>query len=170
MTKDLKVESQQERDVAWMKRALLLAEKAGQQGEVPVGAIIVDADNSLLSEGWNQPITCVDPTHHAEISAIRSASKSLSNYRLVDCTMYVTVEPCSMCVGALVHSRLARLVIATAEPKAGCVFSQTNLLDADWYNHRVEWEMGVCAEEASQLMSNFFSQRRREKKKNNIKE
>ncbi|GAB1263704.1 tRNA adenosine(34) deaminase TadA [Aurantivibrio infirmus] len=156
---------QGERDVSWMQKALVLAEKAGRQGEVPVGALIVDANNKLVSEGWNQPITCVDPTHHAEISAIRNAAKKIGNYRLVDCTMYVTVEPCSMCVGAIIHSRIARLVIATPEPKAGCVVSQIKLLDAEWFNHRVAYQVGVCAEQAGQLMSDFFSRRRQDKKK-----
>ncbi|MGQ9425393.1 tRNA adenosine(34) deaminase TadA [Gilvimarinus sp. F26214L] len=152
------------KDRAAMNRALELAEQAAQAGEVPVGAVLVDAGGTILGEGWNQPISACDPAAHAEIVALRNAARNTGNYRLPGCTLYVTIEPCTMCAGALVHSRIERVVIAAAEPKAGAVVSQAQLLDAPWCNHRVRYELGLCGAEASEIMSRFFRRRRQERK------
>ena len=142
-----------------MRRALQLAERARSEGEVPVGALVVQGD-AVVGEGWNRPIAAADPTAHAEIAALRAASRQLGNYRLPDCTLYVTVEPCAMCAGALVHARTARLVFGAAEPKTGAVTSCMALLDQPWLNHRVAWQGGVLAEECSGMLAHFFRQRR----------
>lgn len=152
--------SQEERDRHWMSQALALARQAAREGEVPVGALVVDSGNRLIGEGWNQPIGSRDPTAHAEIVALRQAARALGNYRLPGATLYVTVEPCSMCAGALIHSRIERLVIATPEPKAGAVISQLRLLDGEHNNHRISYTIGVLQQEASELMSDFFRDRR----------
>jgi len=110
-----------EHDEYWMAKALMLAQCAAGQGEVPVGAVVVDADNNLIGEGWNQPIGARDPSAHAEIVALRQAAKNVGNYRLPGATLYVTIEPCTMCAGALIHSRIDRVVIGALEPKAGAV-------------------------------------------------
>lgn len=151
-------------DKQCMQRALQLADKAATQGEVPIGAVLVNSDGEILAEGWNQPITACDPTAHAEIIALRTAAAKVSNYRLPGCTLYVTIEPCTMCAGALLHSRIERLVVAAPEPKAGAVISQSRILEAPYGNHRVRYEIGLYAEEASEKMSLFFQKRRREKK------
>lgn len=147
-----------------MKRALELADCAAARGEVPIGAVLVNASGDVIGEGWNQPISAADPTAHAEILALRSAAERMGNYRLPGSTLYVTVEPCTMCAGALLHARVERLVIGTLEPKAGAVVSQGRILDGDYYNHRVRYETGLLAEQASEKMSSFFRRRRREKK------
>ncbi|MEX1032518.1 MAG: tRNA adenosine(34) deaminase TadA [Cellvibrionaceae bacterium] len=152
------------RDEQRMRRALQLSDCAAAQGEVPIGAVLVNAAGKVIGEGWNQPISACDPTAHAEIIALRAAARAVGNYRLPGTTLYVTVEPCTMCTGALLHSRIERLVIATLEPKAGAVISHDRLLDAPNRNHRVRYEAGLCAHEASEKMSLFFKQRRREKK------
>ncbi|MEM8593496.1 MAG: tRNA adenosine(34) deaminase TadA [Pseudomonadota bacterium] len=156
-------EPQQEKDEYWMVQALRLAQRAREQGEVPVGALLVK-DDVLIAEGWNQPITLNDPTAHAEIMCLRRAGEKQANYRLIDCTLYVTLEPCAMCTGALLHARVKRVVYATPEPKAGCIHSQAQLLDQPFVNHAVEVTSGVCEHEASQLLSGFFAQRRADKK------
>ena len=148
-----------EDDEYWMHRALELARAAEAAGEVPVGAVLV-RDGEVLGEGWNAPIGRCDPTAHAEIVALRAAASALSNYRLSGSTLYVTIEPCAMCAGALVHARVARVVFAAREPRAGAVASQLRLLDGDFLNHRVEWCEGVCADEAATLMRNFFRRKR----------
>lgn len=112
-----------ERDVHWMRHALELAARAGARGEVPVGAVLVDAAGEVLGEGWNQPIAGHDPTAHAEIMALREAAARVENYRLTDTTLYVTLEPCAMCAGALIHARLARVVYGATDPKAGAAGS-----------------------------------------------
>jgi tRNA(adenine34) deaminase len=150
-------------DQHWMQRALQLAEKAAALGEVPVGALVV-LNDTVVGEGWNQVISSNDPSGHAEIIALRQAAKQLSNYRLADCQLYVTLEPCSMCAGAMVHGRIKRLVFAASEPKAGAVVSQAQLLDAPYMNHQVEYCGGVCSAEASTMLSSFFKQRRAQKK------
>ena len=127
-----------EDDEYWMHRALELARAGEAAGEVPVGAVLV-RDGEALGEGWNAPIGRCDPTAHAEIVALRAAASALSNYRLSGSTLYVTIEPCAMCAGALVHARVARVVFAAREPRAGAVASQLRLLDGDFLNHRVEW-------------------------------
>lgn len=147
-------------DEYYMERALSLAERAAEEGEVPVGAVVVDAEGQIIAEAWNQPIGRCDPTAHAEIVALREAATRVGNYRLPGCSLYVTIEPCTMCAGALVHSRIARLVFGAPEPKAGAVVSQLRLLDAEHWNHRVEYEGGLCAEQAGKTMSQFFRRRR----------
>lgn len=143
----------------WMQRALTLADRAADEGEVPVGAVVVRS-GQLLGEGWNSVIGDHDPTGHAEIAALRDAARRESNYRLPGATLYVTLEPCSMCAGALVHARIELLVFAAREPKAGVVCSQCALLEAPWYNHRVRWHEGVLAEESSARLQAFFRARR----------
>lgn len=146
-------------DAQWMRRALELARRGESGGEVPVGAVLV-RDGVVIGEGWNAPIGRCDPTAHAEIVALRAAATAVANYRLTSATLYVTIEPCMMCAGALVHARVARLVFAAREPRAGAVASNLQLLDAPFLNHRVAWEEGVCAEEAARLMQDFFRRRR----------
>lgn len=143
-----------------MKLALQLAHKAEQAGEVPVGAVIVK-DNQLIAEGWNQPISSHDATSHAEIMAMREAGKKLNNYRLVGTTMYVTLEPCSMCVGAIIHARVAKVVYGAAEPRTGALGGAFNLLDANQHNHTFEVESGMLGEESRALLQNFFRSRRK---------
>ena len=142
-----------------MRRALALADRAAADGEVPVGAVVVRA-GELLGEGWNCVIGSHDPTAHAEIEALRDAARREGNYRLPGATLYVTLEPCSMCAGALVHARIELLVFAAREPRAGVVCSQCSLLDSPWYNHRVLWQAGVLAEESSARLQAFFRARR----------
>ena len=146
-------------DEHWMRRALALARNAEDAGEVPVGAVLV-RDGEVIGEGWNAPIGRCDPTAHAEIVALRAAASAASNYRLSGSTLYVTIEPCAMCAGALVHARVARLVFAAREPRAGAVASNLELLDAPFLNHRVAWTEGVCEDEAATLMRQFFRRRR----------
>ncbi|CAA0107657.1 tRNA-specific adenosine deaminase [Zhongshania aliphaticivorans] len=147
-----------------MRRALALALDADARNEVPVGALIV-RDGAVIGEGFNQPISESDPTAHAEIVALRRAAQELNNYRLPRATMYVTVEPCAMCAGAIIHARLARLVYAAAEPKAGAVCSHLQLFDQAQMNHKVAWQGGVLAEESSAVVQAFFARRREEKKR-----
>ncbi len=147
----------------WMDRALELAGQAANLGEVPVGAVIVSAEGELLGEGFNQPIKVQDPTAHAEIMAIRQACRKTGNYRLPGAVLYVTLEPCAMCAGAIVHARLARVVFATCEPKAGAVESTLRFFDLPQLNHRVEYTGGLRRSEASSLLSHFFQSRREEK-------
>lgn len=142
-----------------MRRALALADRAANEGEVPVGAVVV-RDGVLLGEGWNQVIATQDPSGHAEIVALRDAARVAGNYRLPGATLYVTLEPCTMCAGAMVHARVARLVFAAKEPRAGVVCSACTLLDEPWFNHRVSWLGGVLAEESSQRLQAFFQARR----------
>lgn len=142
-----------------MDRALLLAEQAANHNEVPVGAVVV-RDGVCLGEGFNQPITASDPTAHAEVVALRAAALAVGNYRLPGATLYVTVEPCTMCAGALVHARIARLVYGTVEPKAGAVESATQTLAHSAMNHRVHSCGGVRAQQAAQQLQTFFAQRR----------
>ncbi|MEQ3636387.1 tRNA adenosine(34) deaminase TadA [Alcanivorax sp.] len=147
-------------DQYWMQRALALARQAADQGEVPVGALVV-RDSQLLGQGYNQPIIASDPSAHAEIVAIRNASQAENNYRLSGSTLYVTLEPCTMCFGAMVHARIARLVYGASEPRAGVCESQLQLPTVDFYNHRVEVEGGVLAEESAALLKRFFADRRK---------
>ncbi|WP_421869908.1 tRNA adenosine(34) deaminase TadA [Motiliproteus sp.] len=150
-------------DQRWMERAMQLAQHGTEQGEVPVGAVVV-LDGEVIGEGWNQPISSQDPSAHAEVVAIRQAAKQLQNYRLPGATLYVTLEPCTMCTGALIHSRISRLVYGTTEPKAGVVTSQAQLLESSWLNWRVEVTGGVLAERCSIQLSDFFAHRRALKK------
>ncbi|MAL94455.1 MAG: tRNA adenosine(34) deaminase TadA [Haliea sp.] len=146
-------------DQEWMARALQLADLAAERDEVPVGALVV-RDGELLGEGFNQVISVRDPTAHAEIVALRAAATQVGNYRLPGAVLYVTLEPCTMCVGAMVHARVQTLVFATREPRAGAVCSQCQLLSSDFYNHRVSWREGVLADEASGRLRDFFRARR----------
>lgn len=150
-------------DEIWMGLALSLAQKAGSLGEVPVGAVLVK-DGEVLGQGYNCPISTDDPTAHAEIVALRDAGQRVSNYRLPGTTLYVTIEPCTMCAGALIHARIDRLVFGAFEPKAGVVCSQNKLLDSPYLNHPVSVTAGVLADKCSELVSRFFSQRRKQKK------
>ena len=146
-------------DEYWMDRALALAERAGVEGEVPVGALVV-RDGEVLGEGWNRPIGAHDPTGHAEVNALRDAAAREGNYRLPGATLYVTIEPCTMCFGALMHARIARLVYGAREPRAGVCESQLGLPERSFYNHRVEVLGGVEAERAAGLLRDFFRQKR----------
>lgn len=143
-----------------MEKALALADQAQQQGEVPVGAIIVQ-DDEMVGEGWNQPIMNHDPTAHAEIQALRAASKQAHNYRLPDATLYVTLEPCVMCAGAIVHARIKRLVFAASEPKTGAAGSCFDIFNAPQLNHHLLCEQGVLGEKSGDLLRTFFRNRRK---------
>ena len=147
-------------DERWMREALVLARQAGEAGEVPVGAIMVRA-GEVLGRGFNQPIRTCDATAHAEIVALRDASQFCNNYRLPGTTLYVTIEPCTMCLGALIHARVERLVFGAPEPRAGAVVSQAALIDAGHFNHRLSFTQGVLADECSTLLQDFFRSRRK---------
>ncbi|MGB0865139.1 MAG: tRNA adenosine(34) deaminase TadA [Granulosicoccaceae bacterium] len=146
----------------WMTVALELANKAKDQGEVPVGAVVVFEDK-LVGQGFNSPIGSCDPSAHAEIQALRSAARSLNNYRLPACTLYVTLEPCTMCVGALVHARIETLVYGAREYRTGAVESQLQLLDTAAHNHRVISHGGVLEPQCRELLQSFFRARRKAK-------
>jgi len=137
----------------------MLAEQAASIGEVPVGAIVV-ADGQVIGEGFNRPIESSDPTAHGEIVAMRNAAKAMANYRLTGCDLYVTIEPCTMCVGAMVHARIRRLIFGAPEPRAGALTSQLALMDAEHFNHRLDWTGGVLEKECSELIKDFFKRRR----------
>ncbi|MDN4503168.1 tRNA adenosine(34) deaminase TadA [Alteromonadaceae bacterium BrNp21-10] len=147
----------------WMSVAFALAQKAADEGEIPVGAIVVK-DNQIIGQGWNQSIQLHDPSAHAEMNAIRQAGQYLQNYRLPGATLYVTLEPCSMCAGMLVHSRIEHLVYGAADAKTGSAGSIMNLLNHEQLNHKVEVTSGVMAEQCSAMLSAFFRQRRQQKK------
>lgn len=150
-------------DASFMDRALAEAAAAAEEGEVPVGAVVV-AGEEVVGVAHNRPIAANDPTAHAEILALRAAAARRGNYRLTDCDLYVTLEPCAMCVGALVHARIRRLVYAAADPKGGAVASYLRLLESPHWNHRVEVTAGVLAEESAALLQRFFALRRDEQK------
>lgn len=147
-------------DAAMMREALQLATQAALQGEVPVGAVLVK-DGRIVGRGYNAPILSSDPSAHAEIRALRDAAKALENYRLGDCTLYVTLEPCAMCAGAIMHARIARLVYGAADPKTGACGSVVDLFAEDKLNHHTEVTGGVLAAEAGTLLSDFFAARRK---------
>lgn len=149
-------------DQKWMQHALKLAERSREEGEVPVGAVIVK-DNQLISEGWNQPIDKHDATAHAEIMVIRAAGEKLKNYRLPDTTLYVTLEPCTMCAGAMVHSRIKRVVFGAPDPRTGTAGSAIDLFSQSYHNHQIEIEGGVMREECGQILKDFFRERRSNK-------
>ncbi len=149
-----------ETDTKWMKKALELARKAEAAGEVPVGAVLVK-DDQLIAEGWNQSITSHDATSHAEIMAMREAGKKLNNYRLIDTVMYVTLEPCSMCVGAMIHARVSKVVYGAPEPRTGALGGAFNLLEANQHNHVFDVVSGVLADESKTLLQSFFQSRRK---------
>ncbi len=147
-------------DEVYMQQALGLAAQAAEQGEVPVGAVVVSPQGEVIGRGYNQPRGQKDPTAHAEVMALRDAAAQIDNYRLSGCRLYVTIEPCSMCAGALVHARIAELVFGAKEPRAGVVCSQQQLLDSSWLNHRCHWRGGVLEQECAQRMKDFFAARR----------
>ena len=144
----------------YMKLALTEAEKAGQMGEVPIGAILVSEDGQILSSTHNQTIDLADPTAHAEILALREAALKTNNYRLLNTTLYVTVEPCIMCMGAAVHTRISKVVFGAADPKWGAAGSLYNLAEDDRLNHRVRITEGVCEQECRRLIQDFFRAKR----------
>ena len=147
-------------DEYWIKQALNLAQRAASEGEVPVGAVLV-YNNEMLAEGWNQPISRHDPSAHAEIMALRNGAEVLKNYRLPDTTLYVTLEPCIMCAGALVHARIKRLVFGAFDPKGGAVQSNFTILDSNKLNHRVDYRGGVSGNECGKIIQDFFKARRK---------
>lgn len=148
-----------ENDEYFMQEALLAAEKAASLGEVPVGAVLVH-DNRIIATAHNEPITQQDPSAHAEIMAMRKSAQRLGNYRLTGCTLYVTLEPCCMCVGAIVHARIKRLVYGAFDQKTGCISSQLALLDQGFLNHRTEHQGGILQDASLTLLRKFFQARR----------
>lgn len=146
-------------DEEWMWHAFRLAQRAEAQGEVPVGALLVQ-DNRCIAEGWNQPIQNQDPTAHAEIQVLRHAGRVLQNYRLIDTTLYVTLEPCVMCMGAIAHARVKRLVFGAYDPKRGAVCHALQLSDAPFLNHKIDWLGGVLEQSCAELLTRFFKARR----------
>lgn len=150
-------------DEQFMREALSLAQQAAELGEVPVGAIVVK-DGVIVGRGSNAPIGSHDPSAHAEILALRDAAKNIGNYRLVDCSLYVTLEPCAMCAGAIQHARIGQLVFGAKDPKTGACGSVVNLMAEDKLNHHTNVAAGVLENECGQLLSDFFKQRRLSKK------
>ena len=150
-------------DEYWMRHALQLAQRAREQGEVQVGAVLVQGER-IIGEGWNRPIGQCDPTAHAEIMALRQGGKVLDNYRLLDTTLYVTLEPCVMCAGAMVHSRITRLVYGAKDVKTGAAGSLLDVLGHPGMNHQIEIACGVLAEECAGMLSDFFRMRREQKR------
>ncbi|MCC2666974.1 MAG: tadA [Gammaproteobacteria bacterium] len=148
-----------EQDIQWMRHALQLAEFAVTQQEVPVGAVLI-SDNSIIGEGSNCPIRLCDPTAHAEIIALRQGARHLNNYRLINSTLYVTLEPCMMCVGAIVHARVKRVVYGALDPKAGAIVSAFDIGTTQKLNHKVLYEGGALGKECGQILSDFFQARR----------
>ena len=146
-------------DEYWMQQALKLAHKAEAAGEVPVGAVIVK-DGEPLAEGWNQPIGANDPTAHAEIMALRAAGEKLGNYRLLDTELYVTLEPCPMCVGAMLHARVKRVIYAATDPKTGALGGAYDLLNSVAHNHAFEVTSGVLEAQSREMLQQFFRGRR----------
>lgn len=146
-------------DERFMREAMELARQGAERGEVPVGAVLV-LDGEVIGRGFNCPISTSDPSAHAEMVAIRAAAAAVHNYRLPGSTLYVTLEPCSMCAGLIVHSRIARVVYGTTEPKAGVAVSRGQFFSQDFLNHRVLIEGGVLAQECSEMLSAFFKARR----------
>lgn len=155
----LSVERQQAVDETYMKQALQLAARAADEGEVPVGAVIV-RQGQVLGEGWNQPVGRHDASAHAEIQALRAAGQTSGNYRLPGATLYVSLEPCAMCAGAILHARIARLVFGADDPRAGAVHSVYDLIAQPRLNHQLSWTGGVLAEECGERLRSFFAQRR----------
>jgi len=153
-------ENQNEIDESWMRYAIRLAQRAETAGEVPVGALLVK-NEKVIAEGWNAVIETHDPSAHAEVVAVRRAGKVLENYRLIDTTLYVTLEPCVMCMGAISHARVKRLVFGAFDEKRGAVCNALNLAAAPFLNHRVDWQGGVLEDVCSQLLKDFFAARRK---------
>lgn len=148
-----------DQDEYWLQQALVQAKLALAQDEVPVGAVLVK-DNQLIAAGFNRPIHSCDPTAHAEVVTVRNAAQQLNNYRLVGTTLYVTLEPCVLCVGALIQARIARLVFGAYDPKGGAICSTMDVLATPQINHRFEWRGGVLADECAKLLQDFFKIKR----------
>ncbi len=146
-------------DEGFMREALVLADEAARRGEVPVGAVVVK-DGRIVGRGFNRPVSTADPTAHAEIVALREAATALGNYRLPGCELYVTLEPCAMCVGAMVHARIARVVYGAADPKTGACGSIVDLPGLATFNHHGRFERGMLAEECGAVLKRFFADRR----------
>ena len=146
-------------DEKWMQRALELAHRAESEDEVPVGALVIH-DGKIIGEGWNRPIQNTDPSSHAEINALRAAALALNNYRLPGAELYVTLEPCVMCAGAMVQARISRVVFGASDPRAGAAGSVFDILPTDRLNHRVEVSGGVMANECGNILRQFFANRR----------
>lgn len=146
--------------IKWMAHALKLAERSRDEGEVPVGAVIVK-DDQLIAEGWNQPIGTHDASAHAEIMAIRAAGKALNNYRLPGTSLYVTLEPCTMCAGAIIHARIDHVVFAATDPRTGSAGSAIDIFSKDYHNHRVSVTGGIMQDECGQILKSFFQSRRK---------
>lgn len=152
-----------EEHIIWMDKALLEAQKAFDAGEVPVGAVVVQ-NGVQIGAGFNQPILRHDPSAHAEVIALRDAGAFAQNYRLPDSTLYVTIEPCTMCLGALIHARVSHVVFGATEPKAGVFASNPSVIDQEIYNHKLEWLGGVRELECAEIIQRFFKHRRAQKK------
>ncbi len=148
-----------DRDQYWMSRALDLAKRAAEAGEVPVGAVLVRGEE-VIGEGWNQPIGACDPTAHAEVLALRTGAARSGNYRLVDSTLYVTLEPCPMCAGAIVHARVGRVVFGAVDPRAGAAGTVFDLLQCSALNHRTDVIGGVLSDACGTVLRDFFRARR----------
>ena len=146
-------------DSAFMRQALDLAQQAASIEEVPVGAIVV-SNGEVIGRGFNCPIESSDPTAHAEIVAMRDAAQKLGNYRLSGCDLYVTIEPCTMCLGAMVHARSQRVIFGAPEPRAGAFVSNPIMTDAGYFNHKIDWTGGVLEQDCSSLIKAFFKRRR----------
>ncbi|HKQ81034.1 MAG TPA: tRNA adenosine(34) deaminase TadA [Steroidobacteraceae bacterium] len=146
-------------DLTFMQRAIELARAAAAAGEVPVGAVVVH-ERKIIGEGWNRPIATHDPTAHAEIVALRAAAQALGSYRLAHATLYVTLEPCAMCAGAMVHARVKRLVYGSSDPRAGASGSIFNVTQNPALNHRIDCESGLMSDECGELLREFFAARR----------
>ncbi|WP_455719987.1 tRNA adenosine(34) deaminase TadA [Agathobacter sp.] len=155
-------------DEKYMKQAIRQAKKAYALDEVPIGCVIV-ADDKIIARGYNRRNTDKNPLAHAELSAIRKASKKTGDWRLEECTMYVTLEPCQMCAGAIVQARIPRVVIGAMNPKAGCAGSIINLLQMQQFNHQVQTDIGVLGEECSTMLSEFFRELRKKRKEQTVK-
>ena len=151
--------SESKSDELWMEEAVRCAQRALESGEVPVGAVVVHA-GQIIARGWNQNITGFDPTAHAEMMALREAGAAMGNHRLEDCDLFVTIEPCAMCAGAMVHARIRRLVYGADDPKAGAVKSVIQVLNHPQLNHRVEVRSGVLAGRSAEVLQTFFRNRR----------
>ncbi|MBT3347233.1 MAG: tRNA adenosine(34) deaminase TadA [Thiotrichales bacterium] len=159
MSKALDSVERIESDEHWMRQAMLLAEQGEIDGEVPVGALLV-RDGVVIGEGWNAPISLHDPSAHAEIRALRSAAAAEKNYRISNATLFVTLEPCAMCAGAIIQARIDRVVFGAREPKGGAVESQFQLLQHSSLNHHCEIRSGVLEDECGEMLRNFFRRRR----------
>ena len=142
-----------------MQAALAEARLAAEAGEVPIGAVVVH-NGAIIARGQNRVIRDLDPTAHAEIVALRDAAGAIGNYRLIDCTLYITLEPCAMCAGAMIHARIERLVFAAADPKAGAAGSVLSVLNHPQLNHQMRVEQGILAEESAEILRTFFRERR----------